>query len=142
MNRTPSHCVSYALKTLSLASYSPPVAVSLGRVYSYYCYTGQKFRLSEKVDVAYLISKAKDPQRTPKEGTTNGAATPNTRRGRGPDRPLIADELERLRKKPPRASKTEPLDQLERLAILNGIRDGDAPALQLHAGSPVTLRKD
>ena len=67
MNRTPSHCVSYALKTLSLASYSPPVAVSLGRVYSYYCYTGQKFRLSEKVDVAYLISKAKDPQRTLKE---------------------------------------------------------------------------
>ncbi len=54
--------------------------------------------------------------------------TPNTRRGRGPDRPLIADELERLRKKPPRASKTEPLSQLDRLAILNGIRDGDALA--------------
>ncbi len=54
--------------------------------------------------------------------------TPNTRRGRGPDRPLIADELERLRKKPPRASKTEPLSQLDRLAILKGIRDGDAPA--------------
>ena len=54
--------------------------------------------------------------------------TPNTRRGLGPDRPLIADELERLRKKPPRASKTEPLSQLDRLAILNGIRDGDAPA--------------
>ena len=51
--------------------------------------------------------------------------TPNTRRGRGPDRPLIADESERLRKKPPRASKTEPLDQLERLAILNGIRVDD-----------------
>ena len=141
MNRTPSHCVSYALKTLSLASYSPTVAVSLGRVYSYYCYTGQKFRLSEKVDVAYLISKAKDPQRTlkehPKRQQLMVQRTPNTRRGRGPDRPLIADELERLRKKPPRASKTEPLDQLERLAILNGIRDGDAPALQLHARRPI-----
>ena len=152
MNRTPSHCVSYALKTLSLASYSPPVAVSLGRVYSYYCYTGQKFRLSEKVDVAYLISKAKDPQRTPKGPQKDPKRTlkehpkrqqlmvqrtPNTRRGRGPDRPLIAEEFERLRKKPPRASKTEPLDQLERLAILNGIRDGDAPALQLHARRPI-----
>ncbi len=34
MNRTPSHYVSYALKTVSLASYSPPVAVSLGRLSS------------------------------------------------------------------------------------------------------------
>ena len=34
---------------------------------------------------------------------------------------------DRLRKKPPRVGKTEPLSQLDRLAILNGIRDGDAP---------------
>ena len=54
--------------------------------------------------------------------------TTNTRRGRGPDSPLITEELKRLREKPPRVGKTEPLDQLERLAILNGIRDGDAPA--------------
>ena len=40
----------------------------------------------------------------------------NTRRGRGPDKPLITDELERLRKKPPRVGKTQPLDQLVRLA--------------------------
>ncbi len=41
--------------------------------------------------------------------------------------PPIAEELDKLREKPPRASKNEPLDQLERLAILNGLRDGDAP---------------
>ena len=96
------------------------------------CSRGPNFRLSEKVNVAYLISKAKDPQRTPKEHPKRHQLmvqrTPNTRRGRGPDRPLIADELERLRKKPPRASKTEPLSQLDRLAILNGIRDGNALA--------------
>ena len=54
--------------------------------------------------------------------------TSQIRRGRGPQQPLITKELERLRKKPPRASKTEPLSQLDRLAILNGIRDGDALA--------------
>ncbi len=54
--------------------------------------------------------------------------TSQSRRGRGPQQPLIADELDRPRKKPPRASKTEPLSQLDRLAILNGIRDGDALA--------------
>ena len=54
--------------------------------------------------------------------------TSQSRRGRGPQQPLITKELERLRKKPPRASKTEPLSQLDRLAILNGIRDGNALA--------------
>ena len=55
--------------------------------------------------------------------------SPRIRQARGPDKPLIVSELDRLREKPPRASKNEPLDQLERrLAILNGIRDGDAPA--------------
>ena len=54
--------------------------------------------------------------------------SPRIRQARGPDRPLIASELDRLREKPPRASKNEPIDQLERLAILNGIRDGDAPS--------------
>ncbi len=34
MNRTPSHCVSYALKTVSRTFYLPPVAVSLGRLSS------------------------------------------------------------------------------------------------------------
>ena len=76
MNRTPSHCVSYALKTLSLASYSPPVAFSLGRLYRYYYYTGQKFRLSESFNVAYLISKAKDPQRTLKGPSKDPQRTP------------------------------------------------------------------
>ena len=55
--------------------------------------------------------------------------TPQTRRGRGPDRPLITKELERLREKPRRSGSTVPLSQLDRLAILNGIRDGDAPSL-------------
>ena len=54
--------------------------------------------------------------------------TSQTRKGRGPDRPLIVRELERLREKPPRAGKTVPLSQLDRLAILNGIKDGDAPS--------------
>ncbi len=51
-----------------------------------------------------------------------------SRKGRGPNRPLIVKELERLREKPPRASKNVPLSNLDRLAILNGIRDGDAPS--------------
>ncbi len=54
--------------------------------------------------------------------------TSPSRRGRGPDRPLIVGELESLREKPPRSGPTVPLSQLERLAILNGIRDGDAPS--------------
>ncbi len=45
-----------------------------------------------------------------------------------PKKPLIAAELSRLREKPPRATSREPLSQLDRLAILNGLRDGDAPA--------------
>jgi len=48
------------------------------------------------------------------------------RRGRGPQQPLITKELERLREKPPRNHRV-PLSNLDRLAILNGIRDGDAP---------------
>ncbi len=54
--------------------------------------------------------------------------SPRIRQARGPDRPMIASELDRLREKPPRSSKNEPLDNLERLAILNGIRDGDPPS--------------
>ena len=46
-------------------------------------------------------------------------------------KPPIAEDLDRLRKKPPRASKTEPLSQLDRLAILNG--RGLAAALVLGA---------
>ena len=53
--------------------------------------------------------------------------TSRSRRGRGPAQPLITKELERLRQKPPRAGKSVPLSNLDRLAILNGIRDGDAP---------------
>ncbi len=53
--------------------------------------------------------------------------SPRTRQRTNSRRPPIADELDRLREKPPRATKNEPLDQLERLAILNGIRDGDGP---------------
>ena len=41
--------------------------------------------------------------------------TTNTRRGRGPDSPLITEELKRLREKPPRVGKTEPLDQVIRV---------------------------
>ena len=36
--------------------------------------------------------------------------------------------MERLSEKPPRTSRNEPINQLERLAIINGIRDGDAPS--------------
>ena len=54
--------------------------------------------------------------------------SPRTRQPTNPRRPPIAGELDRLREKPPGASKNELLDQLERLAILNGIGDGDAPA--------------
>ena len=34
MNRTPSRCAYYVLKTVSLTFYLPPVAVSLGRLFS------------------------------------------------------------------------------------------------------------
>ena len=53
--------------------------------------------------------------------------SPRIRQTRGPDKPLIAAELSRLREKPPRATSREPVSQLDRLAILNGLRDGDAP---------------
>ena len=43
-------------------------------------------------------------------------------------KPPIAEELEKLREKPARTSNRQPLSQLDRLAILNGIRDGDAPS--------------
>ena len=50
-----------------------------------------------------------------------------SRRGRGPPQPLITKELERLREKPARATNREPLSRLERMAILDGLCDGDAP---------------
>ncbi len=42
-------------------------------------------------------------------------------------KPPIARELDKLREKPARATNREPLDRLERLAILDGLCDGDAP---------------
>jgi len=35
--------------------------------------------------------------------------------------------LDKLREKPPRATNREPLSRLERMAILDGLCDGDAP---------------
>ena len=49
---------------------------------------------------------------------------PKTRQRPHPKKPLMAEELDRLREKPPRATNREPLSQLERLAVLNGLRDG------------------
>ena len=42
-------------------------------------------------------------------------------------KPPIWEELEKLREKPGRSSNREPLSRLERLAILDGLCDGDAP---------------
>ncbi len=42
-------------------------------------------------------------------------------------KPPIAEELDKLREKPPRATNREPLLRLERMAILDGLSDGDAP---------------
>ena len=42
-------------------------------------------------------------------------------------KPPIAEELDKLREKPARATNREPLSRLERLAILDGLCDGDAP---------------
>ncbi len=42
-------------------------------------------------------------------------------------KPPIAEELDKLREKPPRATNREPLSRLERMAILDGLCDGDAP---------------
>ncbi len=44
-----------------------------------------------------------------------------------PSKPPIAEELEKLREKPARTSNRQPLSRLERLAILDGLCDGDAP---------------
>ena len=43
-------------------------------------------------------------------------------------KPPIAEELKRLRELPPRTTNREALSGLERLAILNGIRDGLSPS--------------
>ncbi len=42
-------------------------------------------------------------------------------------RPPIAEELEKLREMGPRTSNREPLSRLERLAILDGLKDGVGP---------------
>jgi len=42
-------------------------------------------------------------------------------------KPPIAEKLDKLREKPPRATNREPLSGLERMAILDGLCDGDAP---------------
>ena len=42
-------------------------------------------------------------------------------------RPLIAEELEKLREMGPRTSNREPLSRLEKLAILDGLQDGVGP---------------
>ena len=42
-------------------------------------------------------------------------------------KPPIAEDLDKLREKPPRATNREPLSRLERMAILDGLCDGDAP---------------
>ena len=39
-------------------------------------------------------------------------------------KPPIAEELDKLREKPPRATNREPLSRLERMAILSWLRDG------------------
>ena len=54
---------------------------------------------------------------------TSRSGIPGTKK-----KPPIWEELERLREKPPRADRSVPLSNLDRLAILNGIRDGDAPS--------------
>ncbi len=55
-----------------------------------------------------------------------------TRKGRGPDRPLITRELERLREKPPRAGPTVPLSQLDRRRLQ--VRQ-DFPDVGYHLGN-------
>ncbi len=39
-------------------------------------------------------------------------------------KPPIAEDLERLRELPPQTTNREPLSRWERLAVLNGLRDG------------------
>ena len=41
--------------------------------------------------------------------------------------PPIAEELDKLREKPPLVTNREPLSRLERMAILDGLCHGDAP---------------
>ncbi len=55
--------------------------------------------------------------RTPRSGI------PGTKR-----KPPIWEELEKLREKPARSSNRQPLSRLERLAILDGLKDGESPA--------------
>ncbi len=55
--------------------------------------------------------------RTPRSGI------PGTKR-----KPPIWEELEKLREKPPRTSNRQPLSRLERLAILDGLNDGESPS--------------
>ncbi len=43
-------------------------------------------------------------------------------------KPPIAEELEKLREKPARTSNRQPLSRLERLAILDGLKDGESPS--------------
>ncbi len=54
--------------------------------------------------------------RTPRSGI------PGTKK-----KPPIWEELEKLREKPARSSNRQRLSRLERLAILDGLCDGDAP---------------
>ena len=42
-------------------------------------------------------------------------------------KPPVAEELDKLREKPPRVTNREPLSRLERMAILDGLCDGDGP---------------
>ncbi len=42
-------------------------------------------------------------------------------------KPPIAEELEKLREMGPRTSNREPLSRLEKLAILDGLKDGVGP---------------
>ncbi len=55
--------------------------------------------------------------RTPRSGI------PGTKK-----KPPIWEELEKLREKPARSSNRQPLSRLERLAILDGLKDGESPA--------------
>ncbi len=43
-------------------------------------------------------------------------------------KPPIWEELEKLREKPARSSNRQPLSRLERLAILDGLKDGESPS--------------
>ena len=53
---------------------------------------------------------------------TSRSGIPGTKK-----KPPIWEELEKLREKPPRSSNRQPLSRLERLAILDGLKDGVGP---------------